>query len=141
NHSDRTKQFTLVVRERKRKAPNMLAIEREPGGGQHSTASGSVSNPSTDTPPDCRACSHLSPRYSCMRAVVLRETQRSGFLIEPRADRAGQLAQTPRASSSTDRVADFESEGCRFESYLAHFLTRPAQSHRIASRAVFSRGL
>ena len=34
------------------------------------------------------------------------------------------------ASSSTDRVADFESEGCRFESYLAHFRLHETERDR-----------
>src|SRR5437870_5565043 len=34
------------------------------------------------------------------------------------------LYSTSGARSSMDRVADFESEGCRFESYRARFRTR-----------------
>lgn len=35
----------------------------------------------------------------------------------------GRYTQITGARSSTDRVADFESEGCRFESYRARFIS------------------
>ena len=71
-----------------------------------------------------RGCFRLSRRYSYMRAGLPRDHDRGKEF-----DRApGNSLRRPRkpslrASSSTDRVADFESEGCRFESYLRIFFS------------------
>ena len=65
----------------------------------------------------------LSPCPSA-RAGALSRSPVSLYLLAGRVRDAG---FTRCARSSTDRVADFESEGCRFESYRARFRLSPNQ--------------
>src|SRR5271157_181250 len=65
----------------------------------------------------------LSP-WPSARAGALSRSPVSLYLLSGRA-RHGELTRCAR--SSTDRVADFESEGCRFESCRARFRLSPNQ--------------
>src|SRR5271166_5174084 len=72
----------------------------------------------------------LSPCPSA-RAGALSRSPVSLYLLAGRVRHAG---FTRCARSSTDRVADFESEGCRFESYRARFLSNGLRRFGLTSR-------
>ena len=65
------------------------------------------------------------------RAGALSRSPVSLYLLAGRVRHAG---FTRCARSSTDRVADFESEGCRFESYRARFLNNGLRRFGLTSR-------